>query len=243
MFKGWTNFKRFLKLGLYTPSVIYPTIQNIGGMKSALDVQSHSTMSLIGSDVVDAVHTMKVKEDGSTVTYVVAITAAAHGFKRGDIIKFTNGNSVYKEQRIINVGSVNKFYLSEPILSTDLVATNTFNVYRDSKAIVTTSGFFQTVAGSYSVGAGYVLRDLGSVAVPNGLWTTLITLTRGIAKLDITNNSGFNFMLANNGTQVGFIPKGYVGLVEFTGLIGQTIDVQSNAGSANAGELTINTIG
>ena len=140
MIKGWTNIKRLLKLGAYSPNIIFPTFQYLSGMKAGLDVQAHSYMGLIGSDTIDSVSTSKIKENATINTYVVAITtAAAHGLKRGDIVKFTSGSSQYREQRVLYVSSTTKFYLSEPILSTEIAAGNTFNKYRDARPVINTT--------------------------------------------------------------------------------------------------------
>jgi len=141
MIKGWTNLFRFLKLRNYTPNIIYPTIQYIGGMKAALDVISHSYVSLIGSDTVASVVKSKLKKNSVVSDYVVAInTATAHGLKRGDLIRFTSGSCENCEQRVIYVESTTKFYLSEPVIATDLIATDTFNKYRDETPLLNSDG-------------------------------------------------------------------------------------------------------
>lgn len=90
------------------------------------------------------------------------------------------------------------------------------------------------------VDTGY-FRDLGSSAINNGAWTTVKTLTSDIKKINFTNNSGTDFKLAVNNTQVGVIPKGAAGLeLSLRAVATDTIDLDTESGNATSGSININ---
>ena len=241
MFKGYSSTDRNKKFGALDVDAIYPTIQAISEKRNGLEVYSNFYhQRIVQGDIVEDV--LVVPDENQTI---VGIQATGHSAKRGDLIRFTSGTSQYREIKVYKVKDANNFYLSEEVPAGEIVATNTFDILRATQPRVTSDGDLIVSVASETFdpeGDNYINADLSLSNIPNGSDTNIITATAEIVQIHIENQSGFNFNLKKDGSTVFLIPKGFSGLIDFYSCpIGTVIALESYAGNANSGQITINT--
>lgn len=124
----------------------FATVNPVGQELSALDVNAHAFVRLVGSDAVEA---------NSTTSSIVA---TAHAAQRGDAIKFTSG-ALSGKQVVVSLSETNLITLGE-ILDSAPAAAVTFDILRHAKPVINSNGEVQ-VSGSLVTSPGPVqfIRD------------------------------------------------------------------------------------
>jgi len=88
-----------------------------------------------------------------------------------------------------------------------------------------------------------VFRDLSVDNINTGAYTTLTTLASAIKKINVTNNSGSNFMVAIGGSLKCYVSKGAADVtIPLRAVATNTVQFQAVGANATSGELIVNYI-
>lgn len=241
MLTGYSNWKRLKRLGALAVEAIYPTVQPVSGLRNGLEVYANFYhQRIVQNDIVDDVVTVSASD-----LTIIAIKATGNVVRRGDMIRFTSGDSNYKEIKVWQVRDADVFYLSEPIPAGEVIATNTFDIFRPTQPRVNSDGdLIVSVVQDYLTPSGdAVMRDLATGNITTSAYVDLITLTAACRKMYIDNQSGFNFDLRVNAADVIKLNKGFSDFIDFEYATGAVIKAQAIGANATSGLLTMNCFG
>lgn len=218
------------------------TMQKVFNDKIALDVISHSAVTLVAADAIDSIPT----SPSDPIIGQKQIVAAGHVAKAGMVIQMTSGNT---SGEIVHVRSVDAstIYLGQR-LSQDPAPADTFEIYRYVLNAVSSSGSITVTSGARTK-VENARHDYSSVNVTTVAYTQLIASTSAAGtQILLFDSSGETMILAvgpaaGEVDQLYIFPGGFSGPVDLGIPAGSRVSVKALSNDATVGEITLNILG
>lgn len=219
---------------------LYATLKKVGEQSVALEVLATLYYQELGTDIVDAYDTTTKKQP--------FITAAGHIARKGDMVRFTSGNSD-KTDYVISSVTTNEILFGEAIPgSLAPVAADTFKILRPTKPLVDASGNLNITAVEQDV-VDTIVNLYASTPVTTGAWVELLAVTSAnIKQVDIFDSSGEGLEIGVGA--LGFearkflvFPGGNDDILGVSIPAGSRISIRALDINATVGKLIINLMG